>query len=107
MIYEAFAISLVAVVYAVILVQPNMLLWPLYERLQNWTLRRYNGAFPEDIYWLKPLISCVLCVAGQWCFWGYLLLYFHDYHLGEHLYFTSLGIFTAALLRKIYLWTTQ
>lgn len=98
----AFQIALVAVVYSVILTQPGMLLGGLMQRLQGWTLERYN-LYPEEVFWLKPVISCALCVAGQWCFWGYLFL--PDYTLFGHIYFTAAGIFAAALLRKLYLWT--
>ncbi|WP_187260738.1 hypothetical protein [Pontibacter beigongshangensis] len=102
--YAAFCITLVAVVYSLVLTEPGMLLGGLYQRLQNWTLTKYNQ-YPEQVFWLKPLISCALCVAGQWCFWGYLIIYHRSYNVFEHLYFTALGIFLAALLRKLYLWT--
>lgn len=102
--YAAFCITIVAVIYTMVLVQPGMIFGPLYQKVQDWTFKKY-GEFPEDIYWMKPLVSCVLCVSGQWCFWGYLVLYSDQYNLGAHLYFTAFGIFTAAILKKIYLWT--
>lgn len=102
--YYAFCITLVAVVYATILTQPGMLLGGFYQRLQGYTLKRYN-LYPEEVFWLKPLISCALCVAGQWCFWGYIFLYYSDYNLFYHLYFTALGIFLSSVLKKIHTWT--
>lgn len=102
--YYAFCISLTAVIYSVVLVQPDMLLGAAYQRLQGWTLQR-TDKYPEEVFWLKPLISCALCVSGQWCFWGYLFIYYSNYNLFYHLYFTALGIFLAAGLRKLYLWT--
>lgn len=113
MLVYAHGIAIVAVVFTVVLMENNMLFAPFYQRLQAWTLRKYNK-YPEQVYWLKPLISCALCVAGQWAFWGYLILaldVFHvnryDYNVFHHIYFISLTILLTALIRKFYTWTQQ
>jgi hypothetical protein len=103
--YAAY-IAVIAVVYAVILVQPGMLLGTLYQRLQEWTLSEFDK-YPEDVVFLKPLISCVKCVAGQWAFWAYPFLYLDAYSFFEHITFTALTIYFSTILTKLYQWTTQ
>jgi hypothetical protein len=104
MLTQALYVALIAVVYSVILIQPGMLLGSLYQKLQEWTLQEFDK-YPDEVVFLKPLISCVKCVAGQWAFWAYPFLF--DYNFFEHITFTALTIYFSTILNKIYQWTTQ
>jgi hypothetical protein len=104
MLIQALYIALIAVVYAVILIESGMLFSMPYQKLQNWTLATYNK-YPSDIWWLKPLISCVRCVAGQIAFWTF--FYIYEYNLLLHITFTALAIYFSTILNKIYQWTQQ
>ena len=58
------------------------------------------GNLPE---WLnKPLGGCGVCFTGQVLFWFYLVKYFNDYNLVEHLFYPSFGILLATILNHIY-----
>jgi len=55
--------------------------------------------------WLSfPLGKCYKCFAGQVCFWFYLIKYFSEYSLIDHLFFVSAGIFISMAYHKLYCW---
>lgn len=85
---ELFKISLIAYVFCA-LGSPGMI-FAWYQRILD--------RLP---YWLaNPLGACHKCLTGQVCFWFFLVKYFNEYNLIDHLAFTSSGIF----LSLIYNW---
>jgi hypothetical protein len=58
-------------------------------------------------YFHYPLGGCYLCFTGQICFWFYLIKYFQNYNLIDHLFFVSSGIFVSAVYNKIYCWLCE
>ena len=54
-------------------------------------------------WWLRnPLGWCEKCCAGQLLFWYYLIVYFKDYNLIDHLFYPSAGIFLVVIYGFIY-----
>lgn len=52
--------------------------------------------------WLnKPLGMCEYCIAGQLSMWYYLIYYFRNYDLPQHIMFVCLAIFTVEVINKI------
>ena len=67
--------------------------------------RRYRKAIRKLPQWLYfPLGGCYLCFTGQACFWYYIVVYFKDYNLIDHLFFVSGGIFLSSVYHKLYCW---
>jgi hypothetical protein len=60
---------------------------------------------PQYISW--PLGHCYMCFIGQVCLWFYLIKYYEDYNIIEHLFFISAGIFVSAIYDKIYCWLCE
>ena len=53
--------------------------------------------------WLAfPLGACFKCFTGQVTAWGYLIVYFKDYNLLDHLFFVSAGIFLSVIYNFIW-----
>jgi hypothetical protein len=93
------AAALVAYTYCMILTEPSMILNPWYNFLDE-----KLGSKP----WIfKPLVGCMYCVSGQAALWGYLILYYSDYSLLQHLFFISFAIYITPLINKFYTWTQQ
>ena len=110
----AAALALLAVTWAVVLVETGMLLAPVQRWLREAWRKPYRAdatgpyADLDACWWWKPLWGCFRCTAGQWAFWGYLLLSLHHrtpYSLFQHLTFTAATIMLACILNKIYLWS--
>lgn len=90
MIYDIIKISLISSVFS-FLGEPEMI-FAFYRR---WIMR-----FPS---WLnKPLGSCHMCLSGQAGFWGYLIIYWNEYNLLNHLFFVSGCIFLSSIYSIIY-----
>jgi hypothetical protein len=128
---SALLLAALAVCWAYVLVQPDMLLAPVQAWVRAWYRKPYRPAayiknpgwsefWPEFVrgqgpevskeidnqWWWKPLWGCYVCVAGQWGFWGYLLLFpLASYSLLAHLGFTAITILFAALWRAVYAWS--
>ncbi len=96
----ALLLAALAVCWADVLVRPGSLLAPLQARWRGWYRTRY-GAELDEAGWWPPVWGCPRCVAGQWGFWGYLLL-FHaaPYAPLAHLGFAAITILLALLLQK-------
>ncbi len=67
--------------------------------------QRLIKRLPKWIGW--PLGGCYLCFTGQVMLWFYLLKYFEDYNLIEHLFFISAGIFASAIYYKVFNWLCE
>lgn len=79
----------------------GQLLHPLYRRAYGFVERRFGP--PEDLKWWQPIWGCRLCMAGQWCFWMYLVhVRFSPapYHFYEHVYAVAVGLLTCLSLSK-------
>ena len=91
MILDVIKISLIASVFS-FLGEPDMIF--------AW-YRKLIMRLPD--YLNKPLGSCHLCISGQACFWGYLIIY--DYSFIDHMAFTAAGIFLSSLYS--YIWNLE
>lgn len=121
----ALALALLAVTWAVILVDAGMLLAPVQRWAREWHQRQWisraerrcamNTEIPtnelpslqahemaysahhrlDEQWWAKPLWLCYRCVAGQAGLWGYLLLIWR--HHAAYFLFQHL-VFTALTL---------
>jgi hypothetical protein len=95
-----FQIAIIAYVYAIILTKPGMLFGEIYGRLTTIEMN-----YPWTGWLLKPLMTCVYCVAGQMAF--RVLLLFHFCHLQfietgvDALFFPSLTILFVQVLNKL------
>ncbi|GAB3303669.1 hypothetical protein GCM10027348_31840 [Hymenobacter tenuis] len=127
-------VALVAVVWAVVLVDTGMLLEGLQRWVREWHRLRYMrrhlvGGDPESgpiryatnterlyyqgneleaQWWWKPVWGCSTCVAGQLALWGYLLrcyLLSTPYNPWHHLLVVCGAIFHACLLKRLYNWS--
>lgn len=89
----SFFISIVAFVYAVILVDDGMILFG-YKKFLYKTIGKVD-------YLFKPVVGCPYCVSGQFALWLYLILYYDQgYNLLEHITLVSLSIFNIAIIKK-------
>lgn len=112
----AAALAVLAVTWAVVLVDAGMLLAPVQRGLRAWYNYVDAAEQPlrihrlDDQWWWKPLWGCYRCVAGQWGLWGYLLLIYRHhapYSLFQHLVFTAGTLLLACIINKLYQWTNQ
>ena len=53
-------------------------------------------------YIANPLGACHKCFTGEVCFWGYIILYFHQYDFINHLFFAYAGIFLSVIYNKLW-----
>lgn len=91
MLEHALFSSIVAFVYAGILVQPGELLdWVPIVAIKITSNKKLH----------KVMFACEKCVAGQLAFWTYLLN--SDYNIFDHIYTTFLSIFITAFLIKLW-----
>jgi len=91
MLIEILCIAVVAVVYADILTDTEMLLEGLYGWLRD--------RLPDWLF--KPLIGCSKCFSGQLALWWF--IFTHDFELPLLVVFVSGAIFSTVLLRWVYL----
>lgn len=87
-----------AVCVGEVLIQPGMLLHPVYFALYQRLERRFGNV--EGLWWWKPLWGCCLCMAGQWAFWAY-LVHARPYNAVEHLYTVAVALLAVPLLLKL------
>lgn len=100
----SFMCSIVAIVYADILVRPGQVL----ESFGIWMTRKLvkkkeNELCVEEdvVHWLyMPLIGCSKCVAGQIALWSY-FFWHQGYILGYHIYSICASVLITYLLNKI------
>ncbi|MBF9140846.1 hypothetical protein [Hymenobacter properus] len=120
---DALLLAALAYCWASVLVQPGMLLAPVQAWVRRLHRRAwfyfyiegspghvnagqmeveyYAGHDLDNQWWWAPLWGCFKCVAGQWAFWGYLLLFpLSAYHLLAHLSFVAVTILISILLNK-------
>lgn len=90
---DSILISLIAYVYAEILTGEGMLLSGVYVFLRD------RLKLPKWLF--MPLIGCAYCVAGQMGLWYYLIVYFKQYDLIDHILFASIAIFGIELIVSI------
>ncbi|MGI4864150.1 MAG: hypothetical protein ACRYFZ_09535 [Janthinobacterium lividum] len=103
---HAVVVAAMAICFAVVLVEDdNALLCPIIR----WCRVTYRGKYGRELdeqRWWKPLWGCPKCVAGQWGFWGFLLLFpLSHYSLLAHMGFAAITILFAAVWRAIYAWS--
>jgi len=80
-------IGISAYVFSRILIDPDMIF--------GW----WNNVLNKIPDWLaKPLGKCEYCLAGQLSFWYYLIYFFNDYDVANHIVYTSLSIFTVEII---------
>lgn len=98
----AFISSLIAFVYAIVLIQQK-------EILHGWHSFIYRLTYMEsrqDNHWIyRILIGCEKCIAGQICLWWFLIRNFKHYKpdlIIQHIFTICLGIFLTIILKKIY-----
>lgn len=131
----ALSVALVAVTWAVVLVDTGMLLEPVQRWLREWHKRRWvnyikgpgewsyaeeeaqveeayyrNGFTLDSYWWWKPLWGCYRCVAGQLALWAYPLRCWLSplpYSPWQHLLAVCAAIFLASLLHRLYQWTNS
>ncbi|GAB2865980.1 hypothetical protein [Hymenobacter ruber] len=104
----ALLLASLAVCWADVLVRPGMLLAPVqawarakYRRLPSAASCEHDGREIEDAWWWGPAWGCFKCCAGQFAFWGYLLLFpLSAYHLLAHLGFTAITIILSIIVNK-------
>lgn len=90
----ALQIAVIAYVYAVILIEPDMLLAEFYLQLRI-RIGRYKWIF-------KPLIDCDRCVAGQIALWYSV---YNSLTVAQSISLIALSIFLTQILQKIHKWT--
>jgi hypothetical protein len=92
-------ISVIAFVYAVILVDQDMILFEFKAFLYR-KIGKYRFIF-------KPLIDCEYCVSGQLGFWFYLYLTLlknntdFQYNILTHVFIISFCIFNVAIIKRL------
>lgn len=89
-------LGLVGVVYSIILTEPGMIFFNLYEKLQR----------KLPVWLFKPVIGCALCVSGQMALWCFMILYtMFDFWFAFalHTMMVSVAIYSA----KIYLYLNK
>ena len=65
--------------------------------------RFYQRFIERFNVWIRfPLGGCFMCFTGQVCLWYYLITYWHEYNLIDHLFFCSAGIAASFVYNKIY-----
>jgi hypothetical protein len=114
----ALCLALVAVTWAVVLVDDGMLLQPV-QRHFRWSYRTQTGDELDEQWWFKPLWGCFKCVAGQLGLWGYLVRLIRQTHPDtlqqfwaayspwQHVLTVCATIFFACILNRLYSWTSQ
>lgn len=104
--YEiCFLIAVFAFVYACILTEPNMLLNPIYVRLD----KAFGTFGKSEKHWVfKLLIHCEKCIAGQIALWYYLIDHWYGYEvdlfftIAEHLFTITMAIFMVCIIKNTY-----
>lgn len=90
---NSFLIACFSYVYIIILYDADKLLGTLYQPF----LKLLDKTMVTR--WLtKPLLTCVHCNAGQVSLWFYLIYYWNDYNLFQHIGFVSLTIVLVHIL---------
>ena len=90
MIVLLFKLSLTAYVVSALMKPEQIFAW--YARLLD----------KLPYYLANPLGYCFKCFTGQVCLWGYLIAYYNDYNLLNHVFFISAGIFLSLIYNKIW-----
>lgn len=93
MLIEILKISLIAYMFCALGQDEGMIF--------NW-YQKMIKQLPQYISW--PIGGCYICFTGQVCFWFYLLKYYQEYKLFDHLFFVSAGILSAMIYNKVYCW---
>lgn len=99
-------------VYVLILTEPDMILGSfkrvvvnavkdLFRKLYKEPYRAEN----ESEYWLKPIITCELCVSGQIALWTYVIT--QPFHIFGLIYSICQAILTAWLIARMMKLLTQ
>ena len=96
----AFQIAVIAYVYAAILTRPEMILGDVFGFLTQVAVD-----FPRTEKFLKPVMLCVHCVAGQMALWTLILYgWFGLFWVGtviHVLFFLSVTILIVEILQKL------
>lgn len=103
--FQGLAVAVVAYTYAAILTEGGMILnfWFnfLDRKFGTASGNPRQGKPPVALWLFKPLIGCFKCVAGQMALWFYLIAYFNNYNLFEHIFIICLSIYLSIILHKI------
>ena len=100
-IFMAFQIGVIASVYTVKLTEQEMIFGWIYGKLSGIAARK-----PWTEIFLKPLILCTSCVAGQMALWT--LILYGWFHLElvrtgiDVLFFLSLPIIFVQIINKVW-----
>ena len=85
-------LKLGVIAYALgVMMQPNMVL--------NWYYRLIDR-IPYDFIF-KPLGGCNICLSGQIALWFYLITYWKEYNLFEHIFYVCGTITITLILDKL------
>lgn len=99
-------LTVIANVYTFILIGDSMILgW--FKRLVEQIANNYFGMTPKGIerknWFLKPILYCEECIAGQFGLWGYLLTNIHNYSLLNHIFVIALCIGLTSKFKQFFL----
>lgn len=99
-------------VYVLILTEPDMILGGfkrvVVNAVQDLFKKLYKEPYKADSasdYWLKPIITCELCVSGQIALWTYVIT--QPFHIFGLIYSICQAILTAWLIARIMKLLTQ
>lgn len=96
-------IAIIAFVYAVILVEPGMILnrLALWYRKILFTEDACRTPWYIEALW-KITIGCETCIAGQIAVWAYLFTHITDYSFSGHIVFVCVTIIQVSFIKLIY-----
>ena len=101
-------VAVIALVYVHILTQPDMILhfiarflFRIIDRLSRLKTGLIDLNKYERLRWyLKPILTCEKCVAGNIVFWLYLFYHWDNYTVLEHIFYTTFAIYLTTVLWK-------
>ncbi len=96
----SFKLAAIAYVYTIVLTESGMLLGRFYGWISGIANR-----YPRTEWFLKPIILCDRCVAGQFGLWGFILLAVFKVAtillIVDFLFVISLTIIISQLFKKL------
>ena len=87
--WEVVLIAIVSWVYINILAEPGMIFGWLRKLVNRWVAPLSD-----------PLVNCEYCNAGQIALWFYLIKYWCDYDIFEHIAYISVTIFLVMVINQ-------
>lgn len=94
-------VSVVADVWYYVLIQPDHI-FGFVARWVNEIEESFDTIEAKERfrYWMKPLVGCNRCIAGQLALWLYIASW--DYNFWAHIAFVCVAIFGAVLFERVF-----